>query len=113
MLRPLRIEEANHDLEFPFWARKPGGNAGGGRWLRPRRLRLFGAGWVEACGSSPVHKESLACAKHLGSMVLTLTAWVHEQRLTDARITVLAIDPSAHPAVAADGFAFITWHVTG
>jgi hypothetical protein len=46
-------------------------------------------------------------------MVLTLTAWVHEHRLTDARITVLAIDPAAHPTVAADGFAFITWHVTG
>jgi hypothetical protein len=45
-------------------------------------------------------------------MVLALTAWVHEQRLQGATITVLAIDPAAPPATASDGFAFITWHVT-
>ncbi len=70
-------------------------------------------GRVETCGPDRVRKESLACAKHLGLMVLALTAWVHEQQLTDARLTVLAIDPAAHPAAAADGFEFITWRVTG
>jgi hypothetical protein len=88
---------------------EPGGCQAGGCYSGLVCFR----GRVEASGPSPVHKESLACAKHLGSMVLTLTAWVHEQRLADARITVLAIDPAAHAAVAADGFAFITWHVTG
>jgi len=88
---------------------EPGGCQAGGCYSGLVCFR----GRVEASGPSPVHKESLACAKHLGSMVLTLTAWVHEQRLTDAKMTVLAIDPAAHPAVAADGFAFITWHVTG
>ncbi len=69
-------------------------------------------GRVEASGPDPVRKQSLACAKHLGSMVLALTAWVHEQGLQGATITVLAIDPAAPPATAGDGFAFITWHVT-
>jgi hypothetical protein len=54
----------------------------------------------------------VACAKHLGSMVLSLTAWVHEQQLQGAKLTVLAIDPAAQPAAATDGFAFISFRVT-
>ena len=68
-------------------------------------------GRVETSGSSPVSRESVACAKHLGSMVLSLTACVHEQQLQGAKLTVLAIDPAAHPAVATDGFAFISFRV--
>ena len=47
-------------------------------------------------------------------MVLALTAWVHEQRLRDAEITVLAIDSMASHAAAgteAGGFAFITFRI--
>lgn len=69
-------------------------------------------GRVETSGPSPVSRESVACAKHLGSMVLSLTAWVHEQQLQGAQLTVLAIDPAAHPAAATDGFAFISFRVT-
>ena len=69
-------------------------------------------GRVETSGPSPVSRESLACAKHLGSMVLSLTAWVHEQQLQGAKLTVLAIDPAAHPAAATDGFAFISFRVS-
>ncbi len=68
-------------------------------------------GRVETSGPSPV-KESVACAKHLGSMVLSLTAWVHEQQLQNAKLTVLAVDPATHPATATDGFAFISFRVT-
>lgn len=58
----------------------------------------------------------MACDSHLGGMVLALTAWVHEQQLQDAELTVLAIDSVARPATAgteAEGFAFITFRVTG
>ena len=68
---------------------------------------------VEA-GPSPARRDLVACASHLGGMVLALTAWVHEQRLRDAEITVLAIDSMASHAAAgteADGFAFITFRI--
>jgi len=45
-------------------------------------------------------------------MVLSLTAWVHDQQIQGAKLTVLAIDPAAHPAVATGGFAFISFRVT-
>jgi hypothetical protein len=70
---------------------------------------------VETSGPSPARKDLVACASHLGSMVLALTAWVHDQRLGDAELTVLAIDSVARPATAgteADGFAFITYRIT-
>ena len=68
---------------------------------------------VEA-GPSPARRDLVACASHLGGMVLALTAWVHEQRLRDAEITVLAIDSMASHAAAgteAGGFAFITFRI--
>jgi hypothetical protein len=69
---------------------------------------------VEAAGPSPARKDLVACASHLGGMVLALSAWVHEERLRDAEITVLAIDSMASHATAgteAGGFAFITFRI--
>jgi hypothetical protein len=70
---------------------------------------------VETAGSSPVRKDLLACASHLGDLVLALTAWVHEQQLEEAELTVLAMDSVAQPATPgseANEFAFITFSIT-
>jgi hypothetical protein len=37
--------------------------------------------------------RTAACASHLGTMVVAMTAWARERDLTDARLTVLTIAP--------------------
>jgi hypothetical protein len=40
-----------------------------------------------------IHRRAEACADHLGTMVVAMTTWAREQDLTDADLTVLAIEP--------------------
>jgi hypothetical protein len=42
-----------------------------------------------------IHRRAEACAKHLGVMVVSMTAWAREQHLTDADLAILIIEPSA------------------
>ena len=95
----------------------PGGCQAGRRCGEPA---CFRGQAVETSGSNPARKDLLACATHLGALVVALTAWVQEQQLTEAELTVLAIDsaapPAARPATAAaepEGFAFITLSTSG
>jgi hypothetical protein len=40
-----------------------------------------------------IQMRSAACASHLGTMVVAMTAWARERDLTDAKLTVLIIAP--------------------
>lgn len=42
-----------------------------------------------------IHRRAEACANHLGTMVVDMTTWAREQDLTDAHLTILAIEPPA------------------
>jgi hypothetical protein len=68
---------------------------------------------VAACGPDAVRREAAACGMHVGAVALALATWAVERRLQGARVTVLAIDPAAHPAAPgpADAFAFLTFPV--
>ena len=49
----------------------------------------------------PIHRRTEACANHLGTMVVIMTAWAREHELTNAHLTILAIEPPAresHPS---------------
>jgi len=62
-----------------------------------------------------------ACARHLATMVVAITAWAHEQHLTNGDLTILAIEPpsrAGHPRheprstrTQTSGFAFTTIHL--
>jgi hypothetical protein len=41
----------------------------------------------------PIHRRIEACANHLGTMVVTMTTWAREHNLTNAHLTILAIEP--------------------
>lgn len=41
----------------------------------------------------PIHRRIEACASHLGTMVVVMTAWAREQELTNADLTILIIEP--------------------
>lgn len=47
-----------------------------------------------------IQLRTAACASHLGTMVVAMTAWARERDLTDAKLTVLTIappPPECHP----------------
>jgi hypothetical protein len=61
-----------------------------------------------------------ACARHLTTMVVAITAWAHEHQLTNGALTILAIEPpprAGQPGpepgstrTQTSGFAFTTIH---
>lgn len=47
-----------------------------------------------------IYRRTEACANHLGAMVVAITTWAREQKLTNAHLTVLTVEPPAresHP----------------
>lgn len=40
-----------------------------------------------------IHMSTEACASHLGTMVIAMATWAREQDLTNADLTILAIEP--------------------
>lgn len=68
-----------------------------------------------------IRMRANACARHLGVMVVAITRWADEQRLTNGDLTILAIEPPhrlSHPPSGArpsrsqtSGFVFSTIHL--
>lgn len=85
----------------------PGGCQAGHDCARPACFRCL----LEArSGSRPARRELLACATHLGAIVVTLTTWAQERRLAGAKVTVLAVDPAV-PGPVGGGFVFTSFPV--